>query len=63
MPPPQVQCAAELVRIRSSGKRWFEVRIMPYRRLDNVIDGAVLTCVDIPAPKQLETTLRESSDT
>ncbi|HSG92831.1 MAG TPA: CheR family methyltransferase, partial [Methylotenera sp.] len=27
--------------------RWFSVRIMPYRRVDNVIDGVVLTLVDI----------------
>ncbi|MCA1790632.1 MAG: PAS domain-containing protein [Thioalkalivibrio sp.] len=27
--------------------RWFTVRIMPYRRLDNVIDGVVITLVDI----------------
>jgi hypothetical protein len=30
---------------------------MPYRRLDNVIDGAVITTVDITATKQVEATL------
>ena len=34
---------------------------MPYRRLDNVIDGAVITFMDITATKQLETTLRQAS--
>jgi two-component system, chemotaxis family, CheB/CheR fusion protein len=27
--------------------RWFSVRIMPYRRLDNVIDGVVITLLDV----------------
>lgn len=34
-------------QIASHDGRWFSVRIMPYRRLDNVIDGVVLTLVDI----------------
>jgi two-component system CheB/CheR fusion protein len=38
------------------------VRIMPYRRLDNVIDGAVITSVDITATKQVEATLRKDAD-
>ena len=44
--------------IRDSGSRWFSVRIMPYRRLDNVIDGLVITFVDITAAKDLESKLR-----
>ena len=48
--------------ILSSDQRWFSVRIMPYRRLDNVIDGAVITFVDITAAKQLESTLRAASE-
>ena len=31
---------------------------MPYKRLDNVIDGVVITLVDITATKQLEESLR-----
>ena len=42
--------------------RWFLVRIMPYRQLDNVIDGAVITFVDITAIKQLESSLRQAAD-
>ncbi|HUG03335.1 MAG TPA: chemotaxis protein CheB [Steroidobacteraceae bacterium] len=34
-------------QLRTSDGRWFSVRIMPYRRLDNVIDGVVITFVDI----------------
>jgi two-component system, chemotaxis family, CheB/CheR fusion protein len=46
--------------IPTNDGRWFSVRIMPYRRLDNVIDGVVITLVDITATKQLESTLRQS---
>jgi two-component system CheB/CheR fusion protein len=46
-------------QILASDGRWFSVRIMPYRRLDNVIDGAVITFVDITATKQLESKLRK----
>ncbi|WP_341939092.1 chemotaxis protein CheB [Marinimicrobium sp. C2-29] len=41
--------------------RWFSVKIMPYRRLDNVIDGVVMTMVDITETKKLESSLREES--
>jgi two-component system, chemotaxis family, CheB/CheR fusion protein len=40
--------------------RWFSVRIMPYRTLSNMIQGAVLTFVDISAAKALEFRLREA---
>lgn len=46
-------------QIATTDKRWFSVRIMPYRRLDNLIDGVVITMVDITATKQLEAALRE----
>ncbi len=49
-------------QIQSSDNRWFSVRIMPYRRLDNVIDGAVITFVDITATKKVEATLRKEAD-
>jgi PAS domain-containing protein len=45
-------------QIQTTDQRWFSVRIMPYRRLDNVIDGAVITFVDITATKELEAHLR-----
>ena len=38
--------------------RWFSVRIMPYRTMDNRIDGLVITFVDVTAAKLLEATLR-----
>ena len=49
-------------QIQTSDQRWFSVRIMPYRRLDNVIDGAVITFVDITATKQVEAKLRKDAD-
>ena len=41
--------------------RWFSIRILPYRRVDNVIDGVVITFVDITAMKNLEAALRQKS--
>jgi len=38
--------------------RWFLVRIMPYRTLENMIDGVVMTFTDITASKTLEGKLR-----
>ncbi|MBI5521524.1 MAG: PAS domain-containing protein [Desulfarculus sp.] len=38
--------------------RWFQARIMPYRTLDNVIDGVVMTFADITVAKELEAKLR-----
>ncbi|WP_395059602.1 chemotaxis protein CheB [Polaromonas sp.] len=46
-------------QIFTSDARWFSVRIMPYRRIDNVIDGAVITFVDITETKELESRLRK----
>jgi two-component system CheB/CheR fusion protein len=45
-------------QIPTSDDRWFSVRILPYRRLDNLIDGVVITFVDITATKKLEAALR-----
>ncbi|PKL59707.1 MAG: SAM-dependent methyltransferase, partial [Methanomicrobiales archaeon HGW-Methanomicrobiales-4] len=38
----------------TSDNRWFLVRILPYRTLDNVIDGVVLTYIDISTRKAAE---------
>ncbi|WP_408610743.1 CheR family methyltransferase [Kineobactrum salinum] len=45
-------------QVLANDGRWFTVRIMPYRRLDNVIDGVVITFVDITETKKLEQALR-----
>lgn len=39
--------------------RWFLVRIMPYRTMDKMIDGVVITCNDITGSKKVEDELRE----
>jgi two-component system CheB/CheR fusion protein len=38
---------------------WFLVRIKPYRTLSNVIQGVVITLIDISAAKKLESRLRK----
>src|SRR5262249_24465809 len=40
---------------------WFRVRIMPYRTLENVIDGVVITFTDASASRALEIALREKA--
>ena len=42
--------------------RWFTARIMPYRTLDNRIDGVVMTFFDITTQKLLEGELRQARD-
>jgi two-component system CheB/CheR fusion protein len=39
--------------------RWFTVRIMPYRTIENVIDGVVVTFINITESKLLEAHLRQ----
>jgi two-component system CheB/CheR fusion protein len=46
--------------VKTVDARWFSVRIMPYRTLDNRIDGLVITFADITAAKTLEATLRQN---
>jgi two-component system CheB/CheR fusion protein len=46
--------------ISTSDGQWFKVRVMPYRTVANVIQGAVITFVDITAAKQLESRLRKA---
>ena len=45
-------------QIITCDKRWFSIRIMPYRTLENRIDGVVITFSDITATKNLEAELR-----
>jgi two-component system CheB/CheR fusion protein len=64
--PELEQDAGEVLRtlvfsekqIPTRNGRWFTVRIMPYRTVDNVIDGLVLTFINITGAKQLESQLR-----
>jgi len=65
--PAMIDDAREVLRtlafsekqIAASDGRWFSVRIMPYRTMEDVIAGVVITFSNITAAKKLETELRE----
>src|SRR5262249_19916161 len=42
-------------------QRWYSIRILPYRTLENVIDGVVITFTDVTAAKRLEVALRDQA--
>ena len=41
------------LEVRDKSGRWYEMRIMPYRTIDNVIDGVTLAFIDITDVRQL----------
>ena len=45
-------------QIKTRDEHFYKVRIMPYRTQDNVIDGVVITLIDITETKMLEAQLR-----
>jgi len=46
--------------VRSRAGRWYDVRLRPYRTVDDKIDGVVITFVDISDRRQIEEALRAS---
>ena len=46
--------------VSTTDDQWYSVRIMPYRTGSNVIQGVVITFVDITAAKKLESRLRSA---
>jgi len=48
-------------QITATDGRWFSVRIMPYRTMEDVISGVVITFADITAAKALEAELRQEN--
>ena len=48
------------VEVQTRAGEWYSMRIMPYRTLDNVIEGAVITFVDISRAKKAQEALQES---
>ena len=48
--------------VQTTSGGWYQVRVVPYRTLDNVIDGVVLTFSDISALKHVETVALEARD-
>ena len=49
------------VEVQTTEGKWFTMRIQPYRTMDNVIEGAVITFVDITEAKKAEEALRAAS--
>jgi two-component system CheB/CheR fusion protein len=48
--------------VQTTAGVWYRMRIHPYRTLDNVIEGAVLTFVDLTEIVQAREALRQSED-
>jgi two-component system, chemotaxis family, CheB/CheR fusion protein len=48
--------------IHSRSDRWFDVRLRPYRTIDNKIDGVVITFVDVTDRRNVEQALRRSEE-
>jgi two-component system CheB/CheR fusion protein len=48
------------VEVESANGRLFTMRILPYRTMDNVIEGAVITFVDVTKMKQMMESLLEA---
>jgi two-component system CheB/CheR fusion protein len=42
--------------------RWYTMRILPYRTIDNVIEGVVITFVDITEKKQAHAVLQQANE-
>jgi PAS domain S-box-containing protein len=48
--------------VAGTRNRWFAVRILPYRTVENVIDGVVITFTDASAAKAMEATLLQQTN-
>ncbi|MBI9076468.1 MAG: PAS domain S-box protein [Desulfatibacillum sp.] len=51
------------VEARTLAGKWYLLRIRPYRTLENVIEGAVLTFTDVTEVRNMRDALRESEIT
>jgi two-component system CheB/CheR fusion protein len=50
------------VEVHNTEGRWYAMRILPYRTLDNVIEGAAITFSDITETVQMRERLKEAND-
>ena len=50
----------KVTEVKSRNGQWYQMKIQPYRTVQNVIEGAVLTFVEITREKELLEALRES---
>jgi two-component system CheB/CheR fusion protein len=48
------------VEVRNENDQWFTLRILPYRTMDNTIDGVVITLVDITRLKHISQELMKA---
>jgi two-component system CheB/CheR fusion protein len=48
--------------VQTQAGAWYSMRVRPYRTLDNVIEGVVLTFVDISERKRAEEALLQATD-
>jgi two-component system CheB/CheR fusion protein len=48
--------------IQTKEGQWFQVRILPYRTVDNVIDGVVITVIDIDIQKKVQEKLEQMAE-
>ena len=54
--------APKVVDVQIAGGKFFTLRIVPYRTLDNVIEGAVITFVEVTEMVQARDALRQAND-
>jgi two-component system CheB/CheR fusion protein len=50
------------VEVQTTDGKWFTMRIQPYRTLDNMIEGAVITFVDRTEAVRMRGALKEAND-
>ena len=50
------------IEVQTTNGEWYTMRILPYRTLDNVIEGAVITFVNITDMKKSQEKMRESEN-
>jgi len=48
--------------VQDQDGHWYSVRVLPYRRIDNKIDGAVMAFIDVDARRQLESEMQKRAD-
>lgn len=48
------------IEVQTTEGKWYSMRIQPYRTLDNVIEGAVITFVEISKIKQMEAMMQKT---
>ena len=54
--------APKAVDVQTTNGKWHTMRILPYRTLDNVIEGAVISFVDITETVQTREALRKANE-